>query len=136
MHLPSDSTVTIVDARDPQQFKDAIRPNTKMFFFETPANPTNGLVDIAAARRISESMAERAGGMFDRPHVAEMLGVKSGLGFYMQWAQGWAAYPNMYAALLVMSLMCTSLITLSTTNGMSSLRISSTVSGPSLTTST
>ncbi|MFT8423239.1 MAG: ABC transporter permease subunit [Gluconacetobacter sp.] len=43
--------------------------------------------------------------------VAEMLGVKSGLGFYMQWAQGWAAYPNMYAALLVMSLMCTGLMT-------------------------
>ncbi|CAP56587.1 ABC transporter permease [Gluconacetobacter diazotrophicus] len=44
--------------------------------------------------------------------VAEMLGVKSGLGFYMQWAQGWAAYPNMYAALLVMSLMCTGLVTI------------------------
>lgn len=43
--------------------------------------------------------------------VAEMLGVKAGLGFYMQWAQGWAAYPNMYAALLVMSVMCTGLIT-------------------------
>lgn len=44
--------------------------------------------------------------------VAEMLGVKSGLGFYMQWAQGWAAYPNMYAALFVMSLMCTTLMTI------------------------
>ncbi|MBM0887707.1 ABC transporter permease subunit, partial [Escherichia coli] len=33
--------------------------------------------------------------------VAEMVGVKSGIGFYLQWAQGWAAYPNMYAALLV-----------------------------------
>ena len=32
--------------------------------------------------------------------VAEMVGVKSGIGFYLQWAQGWAAYPNMYAALL------------------------------------
>jgi NitT/TauT family transport system permease protein len=44
--------------------------------------------------------------------VAEMLGVKSGLGWYMQWAQGWAAYANMYAALLVMALMCSSLIAL------------------------
>ncbi len=44
--------------------------------------------------------------------VAEMLGVKAGLGFYLQWAQGWAAYPNMYAALLVMALMCTGLISL------------------------
>jgi NitT/TauT family transport system permease protein len=43
--------------------------------------------------------------------VAEMLGVKAGLGWYMQWAQGWAAYANMYAALLVMAVMCTTLIT-------------------------
>jgi len=44
--------------------------------------------------------------------VAEMLGVKSGLGWYLQWAQGWAAYANMYAALLVTALICSSLITL------------------------
>ncbi len=44
--------------------------------------------------------------------VAEMLGVKSGLGWYLTWAQGWAAYSNMYAALIVMALMCSSLITL------------------------
>ena len=44
--------------------------------------------------------------------VAEMMGVKSGLGWYLQWAQGWAAYGNMYAALMVMALMCTGLITL------------------------
>jgi NitT/TauT family transport system permease protein len=44
--------------------------------------------------------------------TAEMMGVKAGLGFYLQWAQGWAAYANMYAALLVMSLMCTGLLTL------------------------
>ena len=44
--------------------------------------------------------------------VAEMLGVKAGLGWYMQWAQGWAAYANMYVALMVMALMCTALITL------------------------
>jgi NitT/TauT family transport system permease protein len=44
--------------------------------------------------------------------VAEMLGVKAGLGWYLQWAQGWAAYANMYGALLVMALMCSALITL------------------------
>jgi NitT/TauT family transport system permease protein len=44
--------------------------------------------------------------------TAEMMGVKAGLGFYLQWAQGWAAYANMYAALLVMSLMCSGFITL------------------------
>ncbi len=44
--------------------------------------------------------------------VAEMLGVKAGLGWYLQWAQGWAAYGNMYAALVVMALMCSGLTTL------------------------
>lgn len=44
--------------------------------------------------------------------VAEMMGVKAGLGWYLQWAQGWAAYSNMYAALLVMALVCSGLITL------------------------
>jgi NitT/TauT family transport system permease protein len=44
--------------------------------------------------------------------VAEMIGVKAGLGWYLQWAQGWAAYANMYAALIVMSLLCSGAITL------------------------
>lgn len=44
--------------------------------------------------------------------VAEMLGVKAGIGWYLQWAQGWAAYNNMYAALLLMALMCSTLITI------------------------
>ena len=39
---------TIVDARDPQAFQDAVRPETKVFFFETPANPTMDVVDLAA----------------------------------------------------------------------------------------
>ena len=44
--------------------------------------------------------------------VAEMIGVKAGLGWYLQWAQGWGAYANMYAALLVMAVMCSGLVTL------------------------
>jgi len=44
---------TIVDARDPQQFEDAIRPNTKVFFFETPANPTMDVVDLEAVCAIA-----------------------------------------------------------------------------------
>jgi O-succinylhomoserine sulfhydrylase len=39
---------SIVDARDPQQFLDAVRPETKVFFFETPANPTMDVADLAA----------------------------------------------------------------------------------------
>jgi NitT/TauT family transport system permease protein len=44
--------------------------------------------------------------------VAEMMGVKAGLGWYLQWAQGWGAYANMYAALAVMALLCSGLVTL------------------------
>ncbi|MFS2111761.1 PLP-dependent aspartate aminotransferase family protein [Sphingomonas sp. Sphisp140] len=44
---------TIVDARDPQQFEDAIRPNTRVFFFETPANPTMDVVDLEAVCAIA-----------------------------------------------------------------------------------
>ena len=39
---------TVVDARDPQQFIDATRPETKVYFFETPANPTMDIVDLEA----------------------------------------------------------------------------------------
>ncbi|MEA3269489.1 MAG: ABC transporter permease subunit, partial [Pseudomonadota bacterium] len=44
--------------------------------------------------------------------TAEMMGVKSGLGWYLTWAQGWASYVNMYAALIVMALLFSSIITL------------------------
>jgi NitT/TauT family transport system permease protein len=44
--------------------------------------------------------------------VAEMLGVKAGFGYYLQWAQGWAAYANMYAALIIMALLFSGLISL------------------------
>jgi O-succinylhomoserine sulfhydrylase len=47
--------VTIVDARDPQQFQDAIRPETKAFFFETPANPTMDVVDLKAVCDIARA---------------------------------------------------------------------------------
>ncbi len=37
---------TVVDARDNAAWEAAIRPNTRMFFFETPANPTMDVVDL------------------------------------------------------------------------------------------
>ncbi|AHF67089.1 ABC-type nitrate/sulfonate/bicarbonate transport system, permease component [Pseudomonas cichorii JBC1] len=51
------------------------------------------------------------GASFSTLVVAEMMGVKAGIGWYLQWAQGWAAYANMYAALLIMALACSGLIT-------------------------
>ena len=46
---------TTVDARDPQAFIDAARPNTKVFFFETPANPTMDIVDLKAVCDIARA---------------------------------------------------------------------------------
>ena len=41
-------TSTTIDARDNDQWAAAIQPNTKVFFFETPANPTMDIVDLKA----------------------------------------------------------------------------------------
>ncbi|QYJ06481.1 trans-sulfuration enzyme family protein [Qipengyuania flava] len=38
---------TVVDSADDDAWEAAIRPNTKVFFFETPANPTLDVVDLA-----------------------------------------------------------------------------------------
>jgi O-succinylhomoserine sulfhydrylase len=39
---------TIIDGRDPAAWEAAVRPETKVFFFETPANPTLDICDIVA----------------------------------------------------------------------------------------
>jgi O-succinylhomoserine sulfhydrylase len=46
---------TLVDGRDTQAWQRAVRPNTRAFFFETPANPTLDLVDIAAVSEIAHA---------------------------------------------------------------------------------
>jgi O-succinylhomoserine sulfhydrylase len=46
---------TLVDGRDTQAWQRAARPNTRAFFFETPANPTLDLVDIAAVSEIAHA---------------------------------------------------------------------------------
>ncbi|PYL13476.1 MAG: hypothetical protein DMF43_05150 [Verrucomicrobia bacterium] len=44
--------------------------------------------------------------------VAESVGVKSGLGWYVSWAQGWAEYGKVYAALIIMAAFFSTLMTL------------------------
>ncbi|WP_420605627.1 O-succinylhomoserine sulfhydrylase [Novosphingopyxis sp.] len=39
---------TVVDGRDLKNWEAAIRPETKVFFFETPANPTMEVLDLKA----------------------------------------------------------------------------------------
>jgi O-succinylhomoserine sulfhydrylase len=46
---------TLVDGRDTPAWQRAVQPNTKAFFFETPANPTLDLVDIAAVSEIAHA---------------------------------------------------------------------------------
>jgi O-succinylhomoserine sulfhydrylase len=45
---------TVVDGRDSAAWEAAVRPETKVFFFETPANPTLDIVDIQAVCDIAK----------------------------------------------------------------------------------
>jgi NitT/TauT family transport system permease protein len=35
--------------------------------------------------------------------VSEMVGAKAGLGFYINWAKGWGAYPKVYGAIIIIA---------------------------------
>ncbi|MDX7949700.1 O-succinylhomoserine sulfhydrylase [Lichenihabitans sp. Uapishka_5] len=46
---------TLVDGEDLDQWRSAMRPNTKTLFLESPTNPTLSLVDIAAVAEIAHA---------------------------------------------------------------------------------
>jgi O-succinylhomoserine sulfhydrylase len=46
---------TLVDGLDLDQWKQAVRPNTKVFFLESPTNPTLDVLDIAAIAGIAHA---------------------------------------------------------------------------------
>ncbi len=48
-------STTIIDSRDNHAWEAAIRPNTRVFFFETPANPTMDIVDMAYVCGLAKS---------------------------------------------------------------------------------
>lgn len=48
-------TCTLVDGRDLDAWRGAVRPNTRAFFCETPANPTLELVDLAGVGQIARA---------------------------------------------------------------------------------
>jgi cystathionine beta-lyase/cystathionine gamma-synthase len=52
---PRQVTFTYVDGADPQTFERAIRPNTKLVWVETPANPLLQLVDLRAVAEVSHA---------------------------------------------------------------------------------
>ncbi|RYD72058.1 MAG: ABC transporter permease subunit, partial [Verrucomicrobiaceae bacterium] len=43
--------------------------------------------------------------------VAETVGVKSGLGWYLSWAKEWAEYGKVYAALVIMAVFFSTIMT-------------------------
>ncbi|HYG13905.1 MAG TPA: O-succinylhomoserine sulfhydrylase [Methylophilaceae bacterium] len=44
---------TFVSLTEPEQWREAVRPNTKLFFVETPSNPLTEVCDIAALANIA-----------------------------------------------------------------------------------
>nr|WP_298928894.1 aminotransferase class I/II-fold pyridoxal phosphate-dependent enzyme [uncultured Erythrobacter sp.] len=46
---------TVIDSADTAAWEAAIKPNTKVFFFETPANPTLDVVDLKAVCAIAKA---------------------------------------------------------------------------------
>ncbi|NLP60020.1 O-succinylhomoserine sulfhydrylase [Paraburkholderia sacchari] len=53
-------TTTFVDPSDLDAWKNAVRPETKMFFLETPSNPLTEVADIEAVGKL----AKQAGALF------------------------------------------------------------------------
>ncbi len=49
-----DIETTFVDATDPNKIEDAIRPDTKVIYIESPTNPLLKLVDLAACAEIAK----------------------------------------------------------------------------------
>ncbi|GAA0777934.1 O-succinylhomoserine sulfhydrylase [Roseibium denhamense] len=50
---------TLIDGTDIDQWKAAVKPNTKALFLESPTNPTLEIIDIAAVAEISKSIGAR-----------------------------------------------------------------------------
>ncbi len=50
---------TLIDGRDLGHWRDAMRPNTRALFLESPANPTLELVDIAGVAELARSAGAR-----------------------------------------------------------------------------
>jgi O-succinylhomoserine sulfhydrylase len=50
---------TLVDGTDIRNWEEAVRPNTKLFFLESPTNPTLEVIDIAAVSALANSIGAR-----------------------------------------------------------------------------
>jgi O-succinylhomoserine sulfhydrylase len=50
---------TLVDGTDIANWQKAVRPNTKLFFLESPTNPTLEVIDIAAVAKLANEIGAR-----------------------------------------------------------------------------
>lgn len=50
---------TLVDGTRLEEWEKAVRPNTKLFFLESPTNPTLEVIDIAAVAKIADAAGAR-----------------------------------------------------------------------------
>ena len=50
---------TLVDGTNIENWEKAVRPNTKLFFLESPTNPTLEVIDIAAVAKLADSIDAR-----------------------------------------------------------------------------
>ncbi len=46
---------TLIDGTNPKAWEEAVRPNTKIFFFESPTNPTLEVIDISHVVAVARS---------------------------------------------------------------------------------
>ena len=70
-------TSTLVDGGDLDQWKAAVRPETKAFFLETPSNPTLEIIDIAAVAEIGHAAGAQVvvDNVFATPVLQKCLGL-------------------------------------------------------------
>lgn len=68
-------TSTLVDGRDIDAWKKAVRPNTRMFFLETPSNPTLEIIDIKAVADVAHQAGAKlvADNVFATPALQRPL---------------------------------------------------------------
>ena len=50
---------TLVDGTRIEEWEKAVRPNTKLFFLESPTNPTLEVIDIAAVAKVADTAGAR-----------------------------------------------------------------------------
>ena len=67
---------TLVDGNDLAQWKAAVRPETRVFFLETPSNPTLEIIDIAAVAEIAHAAGAQVvvDNVFATPVLQKCLG--------------------------------------------------------------